>query len=170
MGEKRYADKNGRGDEKRNDNQFEEVFHVHTIPHYLLYRKLFLHVLDGAIALYNLRHNLLNTNELRRRGGGSLVTPLRLRSYKVFVFYPLIAKWVKTAMPIITADEMMNGMTMSSMMSFMCILYHSFSFIARNYCVDYMARLRSAIANSIKGWVFWNVVTAIIMRKPRGGQ
>jgi hypothetical protein len=28
-------------------------------------------------------------------------------------------------MPIRTADEMMNGMTMSSMMSFMCILYHA---------------------------------------------
>ena len=85
MGKKRDADNNSRRDEKRKDNQFEEVFHVHTIPHYLLYRKLFLHVLDGAIALYNLRHNLLNTNELRRRGGGSLVTPLRLRTYNYFL-------------------------------------------------------------------------------------
>ena len=51
---------------------------------------------------------------------------------------------------MITADEMMNGMTMSSMMSFMCILYHTFSFIARNYCVDYMARLRHALNRPLR--------------------
>jgi len=76
---------------------------------------------------------------------------------------------VKNAMPIRTADEMMNGMTMSSMMSFMCILYHSFSFIARNYCVDYMARLRSAIANSNRGGVIINLALIVIITKQRGG-
>jgi hypothetical protein len=32
VGEKRYADKNGRRDDEWNDDEFDDVFHVHTIP------------------------------------------------------------------------------------------------------------------------------------------
>lgn len=84
-------------------------------------------------------------------------------------FYPLIAKWVKNAMPIITADEMRKGRIISSKRSFMCILYHSFSFIARNYCVDYMARLRSVLVNSNRGGVIINLALIVIITKQRGG-
>ena len=44
------ADKNGRNDKERNNNEFKKVFHVDTIPHVLFSFNYFFLILYGADA------------------------------------------------------------------------------------------------------------------------